>query len=80
MLVSTKTDVIEKEMPTVPEEGRKVHVILAFTSFISSLAILFYLLACGALIFTSIPADPFKTFFPAIYLAACVLAFSIDEL
>ncbi|HME52268.1 MAG TPA: zinc ribbon domain-containing protein [Candidatus Lokiarchaeia archaeon] len=74
--MTPETESIEIEMDEHPENKRRFHVILASAAFISSLAILFYVIGCGTLLFTSIPTNSFTVLFPALYLDLCIVAIS----
>jgi len=77
--MASETESLEIEMDEKPENKRRVHVILAGVSFISSLAVVFYLIACGTLLLTSIPTSTFTILFPALYLDILIAALSFMD-
>lgn len=74
--VASETESIEIEMDEHPEGKRRFHVILAGLAFISSLTVLFYVLACGTLLLSSTPTNTFTILFPALYLEICIAVLS----
>lgn len=76
MLVEQKSKGVHATEAMTYKSKRKFHVVLGGMSFLSSFAVIIYLLAAGALVLTSTPVSPSEFFLPVIYLDACIVVFS----